>query len=101
MNRETAKKENIRVGEVITLDMGMFGKEDWQVVGLVFDPILTSVALASRDVLLLDLRDVGLHHFERRHVRASDARDDMTEPFLGRGIAADKIPEDLGVLQFE
>jgi putative ABC transport system permease protein len=32
---------------------------NWQVVGLVFDPILTSVALASRDVLLLDLRDVG------------------------------------------
>lgn len=34
MNRETAEKENIALGDVITLDMGVYGKDDWQVVGL-------------------------------------------------------------------
>lgn len=34
MNRDTAEDENIRVGEMIQLDMGPFGSRDWQVVGL-------------------------------------------------------------------
>jgi putative ABC transport system permease protein len=34
MNKETAEDENIRVGDTITLDLGDFGEDEWQVVGL-------------------------------------------------------------------
>lgn len=34
MNKETAEDEKIRLGDWITLDMGEWGKDDWQVVGL-------------------------------------------------------------------
>jgi putative ABC transport system permease protein len=34
MNKETADDEHIQIGEAITLDMGEWGKDDWQVVGL-------------------------------------------------------------------
>jgi putative ABC transport system permease protein len=34
MNKETANDEKIYVGDKITLDMGEWGKDDWQVVGL-------------------------------------------------------------------
>ncbi len=34
MNKETADDENIRLGDTITLDMGEWGTDDWQVVGL-------------------------------------------------------------------
>ncbi|MBI4673655.1 MAG: FtsX-like permease family protein [Chloroflexi bacterium] len=34
LNYDTAKKNNIRVGEMLTLDLGPFGKREWRVVGL-------------------------------------------------------------------
>ncbi len=34
MNRDTAEDEHIHLGETIQLDMGPFGRHDWQVVGL-------------------------------------------------------------------
>jgi putative ABC transport system permease protein len=34
MNKDTADDEHIHVGDTITLDLGEFGKDDWQVVGL-------------------------------------------------------------------
>lgn len=34
MNKDTAEDEHIQVGDTITLDLGEFGKDDWQVVGL-------------------------------------------------------------------
>jgi putative ABC transport system permease protein len=34
MNQQTANDENIRLGDTITLDMGGWGDENWQVVGL-------------------------------------------------------------------
>jgi len=34
MNRETADKNNIKVGDTVTLDLHKLGKDDWQVVGL-------------------------------------------------------------------
>ena len=36
--RETAENNNIVVGDIVTLDMGTLGKEDWQVVGL-YEPV--------------------------------------------------------------
>ena len=34
MNRETADKNKIKVGDTVTLDLHELGKDDWQVVGL-------------------------------------------------------------------
>jgi putative ABC transport system permease protein len=33
MNQETAEKNNINLGEVVTLDLGELGHDDWQVIG--------------------------------------------------------------------
>jgi putative ABC transport system permease protein len=34
MNRETADDNDIEVGDVVTLDLGVLGEDEWQVVGL-------------------------------------------------------------------
>jgi putative ABC transport system permease protein len=34
VNRDTAEDEHIQVGDVLTLDLGVWGKHDWTVVGL-------------------------------------------------------------------
>jgi putative ABC transport system permease protein len=38
ITRETAKQENIHVGDMVTLDMGTAGKDEWQVIGL-YEPV--------------------------------------------------------------
>ena len=38
LKREVAEDNHIQVGEVVTLDLGDLGKDEWQVVGL-YDPI--------------------------------------------------------------
>jgi putative ABC transport system permease protein len=43
----------------VTLDHGISGEVDWQVVGLLFDPVLTNTALVPRDVLLREQNTVG------------------------------------------
>jgi putative ABC transport system permease protein len=34
MNRETAEDNDVQVGDVVTLDLGLLGKDDWHVIGL-------------------------------------------------------------------
>jgi putative ABC transport system permease protein len=34
MSKETADKNNIQIGDTVTLDLGELGKDDWQLVGL-------------------------------------------------------------------
>ncbi len=38
LKREVAEDNHIQVGEIVTLDLGDLGKDQWQVVGL-YDPI--------------------------------------------------------------
>jgi len=38
ITRETAEKDNIHVGDIVTLDLGVMGKDEWQVVGL-YEPV--------------------------------------------------------------
>jgi len=42
LKRDAAKKNNIRVGDIVTLDLGELGKDKWKVVGL-YDPIFAGV----------------------------------------------------------
>jgi putative ABC transport system permease protein len=36
--RKTAEKNNIRTGDIVTLDLGVWGKDQWRVVGL-YEPV--------------------------------------------------------------
>jgi len=49
----------VGVGDWITVKYGEKKEMDWQVVGLVFDPVLITSALVPREVLLHDLDTVG------------------------------------------
>jgi putative ABC transport system permease protein len=39
--RQTADKNHIQVGDRVTLDLGVFGKDQWQVIGL-YEPVFSS-----------------------------------------------------------
>jgi putative ABC transport system permease protein len=49
---------NVHVGDWVTLKYGEKQERSWKVVGLVFDPILTTSSNVPRDVLLRDLHQV-------------------------------------------
>lgn len=38
LTRDTAEKNNVRVGDIVTLDLGVMGKDKWQVLGL-YEPV--------------------------------------------------------------
>lgn len=38
LTRDTAEKNHIKVGDIVTLDLGVMGKDKWQVVGL-YEPV--------------------------------------------------------------
>jgi len=59
LNQKLAEKAGIKVGDWITLSQKLYGDSKWQVVGLLFDPIITDSAHVPRDVLLRETRSVG------------------------------------------
>jgi len=59
LNQDLAEDAGVSVGDWITVKYGEKQERDWQVVGLVFDPILTTVAMVPRDILLQDTGNVG------------------------------------------
>jgi len=59
LNQKLADEIGVSVGDWITLKYGDRDERNWQVVGLVFDPILSISANVPRDVLLRDLHQVG------------------------------------------
>jgi putative ABC transport system permease protein len=52
-------EDGVKVGDWVTVKYGEKNERDFQVVGLVFDPILTTTALVERDQLMQDLGFVG------------------------------------------
>jgi len=83
LNQQLAKNVGVTVGDWITVRYGEKNEVDWQVVGLVFDPILTTSALASREVLLHDLRFVG----RAQSAWIQTERDDVqTEIAIAKGL---------------
>jgi putative ABC transport system permease protein len=59
MNKDLAEDVGVGVGDWVTVKYGEKQEMNWQVVGLVFDPILTSFALVPRDALEHDMGFVG------------------------------------------
>jgi putative ABC transport system permease protein len=59
LNQKLAEEAGVGVGDWITVHYAEKKEQDWQVVGLIFDPILTNSANVPRDVLQKDTGGVG------------------------------------------
>jgi len=59
LNQRLADDVGVGVGDWVTVRYAVDQERDWQVVGLIFDPLLTNSSSAPRDVLLRDLNRVG------------------------------------------
>lgn len=52
LNQKLAEQVGVKAGDWVTLDFGRYGEVQWQVVGLIFDPIITTSVNVPRQVLL-------------------------------------------------
>ncbi len=59
LNQKLAQEAGINLGDWVTIDHGIKGETNWQVVGLLFDPIVTASAHVSREAILRKLNRVG------------------------------------------
>jgi putative ABC transport system permease protein len=59
LSQKLAKDEGIKIGDWVTIKYNEKQERNWQVVGLVFDPILTTICMVPREVLLRDINQVG------------------------------------------
>jgi putative ABC transport system permease protein len=59
LNEKLAADAGVGVGDWVTFDLGIKGESRWEIVGLTFDPILTTVALVPRETLLRQIKQVG------------------------------------------
>ncbi len=59
LNQELADELGVGLGDWITFDQGTEGESDWQVVGLLFDPLITGSAHVPRTTLLREQNSVG------------------------------------------
>jgi len=74
LNQELAKDVGVGVGDWVTIKYEEKQERDWQVVGLVFDPVLTTIAMVPRDVLLRDTNQVGRSSVVWIRTHARDAQ---------------------------
>jgi putative ABC transport system permease protein len=72
LNQELAEQLGVRVGDWITIDLPTTRQSDWQVVGLLFEPVDQRVALTPRETLLKETRQVG----RGQSIRVQTVRDD-------------------------
>lgn len=100
MPYETANKNKIQVGDMVTLDLGVFGKRDWRVIGT-YQPLLSGTFSSDTFyVPLATLEDVSKQYdrasrlyvrtFGRSELAALAIRDQIRELGAERniGIAA-------------
>jgi putative ABC transport system permease protein len=59
LNQQLAEDAGVTVGDWVILDQNLYGESSWQVVGLLFDPIITNSAHVPRATLLRETRSVG------------------------------------------
>jgi putative ABC transport system permease protein len=59
LNQKLAEDAGVGLGDWVTFDHGFQGESTWQVVGLLFDPIITQSAHVPRDVLLKEIGSVN------------------------------------------
>ena len=59
LNQELAKKAGVGVGDWIRLDIPLKRTSDWQVVGLVFDPLDQETVYTPRELLAREIHRIG------------------------------------------
>ncbi len=59
INQELASDLGVGVGDLLTLNLGTRGDSEWEVVGVVFDPLLTNSIHVPREPLLREQNGVG------------------------------------------
>ena len=59
LNQKLAGDIGVKVGDWVTIDHGVKGNSTWQVVGLLFDPIITESVHVPREAMLRALNRVG------------------------------------------
>lgn len=59
LNQKLAGNVGVAIGDWVTFDHGVAGESQFQIVGLLFDPIVTNSAHVPRDTLLRELGGVG------------------------------------------
>jgi putative ABC transport system permease protein len=59
LNQKLADEVGVGLGDWVTVDHGVEGETDWQVVGLLFDPVVTNSAHVSRPTMVRELNRVG------------------------------------------
>jgi putative ABC transport system permease protein len=77
LNQTLAAEMDVSVGNWITIDIPGKREADWQVVGLVFEPMDQESALMPRDTLLIESRQVG----RGKAIRVQTIRDDAHSEF--------------------
>jgi putative ABC transport system permease protein len=59
LNEKLAEDAGVGIGDWVTIDHGVKGESTWQVVGLLFDPVISESAHVSRQTMLQELNSVG------------------------------------------
>jgi putative ABC transport system permease protein len=59
LNEIVAQKADVKVGDWIVIDQGVLGDTEWQVVGLLFDPMIANSAIAPRETLLREFGQIS------------------------------------------
>ncbi|GIK36194.1 MAG: hypothetical protein BroJett011_00270 [Chloroflexota bacterium] len=59
LNQKLASDVGVGIGDWITLDHGLKGESNWQVVGLLFDPVINNSAHVPREPMLREIGEVG------------------------------------------
>jgi putative ABC transport system permease protein len=77
LNQALAQEVGVDVGDWVTLDIPNKGESDWQVVGLVFEPLDQNIALAPRDTLARELGQVGRGQAIRIQTNHEDAASEL------------------------
>jgi putative ABC transport system permease protein len=59
LNQKLAEDIGVGIGDWISLDHGLKGESNWQVVGLLFDPVINNSAHVPREPMLREIGEVG------------------------------------------
>ncbi len=59
LNQKLAEEAGVGLGDWVTIDHGVDGETDWQVVGLLFDAVVADSAHVPRQTMARELRNAG------------------------------------------
>jgi len=83
LNEILAADVGVGLGDMVTFDHGLKGESDWQVVGLLFDPVIQGSAHVPREVLQKEINSTN----EANTIWIQTVRDEAeTDAAIARGL---------------